>query len=321
MSVSVGTFNLNNLFSRFDFTADVATAERSTVSTKTVFTFDDPSGFTLRSYHGKLVKPKPDAERLLLANRIKSMDLDLLAVQEVEDIDTLKQFVHEDLGGLYKNIVLIEGNDPRLIDVGLLSKFPLGAVTSWQHIADPTDPSQPVFSRDLLQVEVLKQDRKTRLLTMFVNHLKSHFVPFNSPDPVAEAKRANEHRKRQCEAAAGIIDAVMRPDSAYLVVGDMNDPEDSEFLKPLVQSTKLKLVSGLADATETQPAPGNTPPPTVLWTERFKASGKDPVYTLMDQVWLSPSLAPKLQTAFINRRSKMGGDGSDHDPSGVVLDF
>lgn len=156
---------------------------------------------------------------------------------------------------------------------------------------------------------------------MFVNHLRSHFVPFNSPDPVAEGKRANEHRKRQCEAAARIIDAMMRPDSAYLVVGDMNDPEDSEFLKPLVQSTKLKLVSGLADATETQPAPGKTPPPTVLWTERFKASGKDPVYTLMDQVWLSPSLAPKLQTAFISCRSKMGGDGSDHDPSWVVLDF
>lgn len=61
------------------------------------------------------------------------MDLDVLAVQEVEDIDTLRQFGRDDLGGLYPHVVLIEGNDPRLIDIGLLSKLPVGGVTSWQH--------------------------------------------------------------------------------------------------------------------------------------------------------------------------------------------
>jgi len=65
MQVSVGTFNLNNLFSRFDFSADISTAKKATVATKTVFSFDDPSGYKLRSYRGTLVKPKPDAERLL----------------------------------------------------------------------------------------------------------------------------------------------------------------------------------------------------------------------------------------------------------------
>jgi len=29
MTLKIGTFNLNNLFSRFDFEADVATAKRS----------------------------------------------------------------------------------------------------------------------------------------------------------------------------------------------------------------------------------------------------------------------------------------------------
>src|SRR5262249_8706730 len=98
---TVGTFNLNNLFSRFAFSADVATAKKSTVATKTVFSFDDPSGFKLRTYQGQLVKPKPEPERKLLAKRITEMNLDVLAVQEVEDIDTLKQFVSSELGGLY----------------------------------------------------------------------------------------------------------------------------------------------------------------------------------------------------------------------------
>jgi hypothetical protein len=50
---------------------------------------------------------------------------------------------------------LIDGNDPRLIDVGLLSKRPFGGVTSWQFAGDPAEPTLPVFSRDLLQVEIL----------------------------------------------------------------------------------------------------------------------------------------------------------------------
>jgi endonuclease/exonuclease/phosphatase family metal-dependent hydrolase len=321
MQLTVGTFNLNNLFSRFNFEADTSTASTSTVETTTSFTFSDPSGFKLRTYKGRLVKEKPAAERKLIADRIKRIDLDVLAVQEVEDIDTLRRFVTDDLDGLYKFSALIEGNDPRLIDVGLLSKRPFGGVTSWQFAADPADPTQPVFSRDLLQIEILSDDRKSRLLTVFVNHLKSHFVPFNVDDPDAEAKRANELRRRQADVAAKIIAAVMRPNSHYVVVGDMNDPPDSEFLAPLTQSPELDLVSGLTNAKETRPSPGTPPPPTKLWTERFKASGKSAVYTLMDQVWLSPALAPSLKSAFIERRTKLGGDGSDHDPSWVVLDL
>ena len=321
MEVTVGTFNLNNLFSRFNFEADVSTAAASTVETTTTFTFSDPSGFKLREYKGQLIKEKPAAERKLIADRIKRMRLDVLAVQEVEDINTLRRFVADDLGGLYQYSVLIEGNDPRLIDVGLLSKHPFAGVTSWQFAADPADPKQTVFSRDLLQLEVMNDNRKDRLFTVFVNHLKSHFVPFNVPDPAAEEKRANDLRKRQCEVAARIIGAVTRPTSRYVVLGDMNDPPDSEFLAPLTDSQDLKLVSGLAHATETRPAPGSPPPPTIFWTERFKPSGKPAVYTLMDQVWLSPALAPKLKEAFIERRTKLGGHGSDHDPSWVVLDL
>jgi hypothetical protein len=70
MSISVGTFNLNNLFSRFDFSAEIASATKSTVGTKTVFRFDDPAGYKLRSYQGTLVQPKPVADRQLLAARI-----------------------------------------------------------------------------------------------------------------------------------------------------------------------------------------------------------------------------------------------------------
>jgi endonuclease/exonuclease/phosphatase family metal-dependent hydrolase len=323
MQVSVGTFNLNNLFSRFDFSADVSTASASDVKVeqRTTFSFGDPAGFKLRTYEGRLVKGKPEAERRLIAARIKRMDLDVLAVQEVEDIDTLRQFNRDELGGRYRHIVLIEGNDPRLIDVGLLSKLPLGGVTSWQHTPDPEHPDQPLFSRDLLQVDVLSADRRRQLFTLFNTHLKSHFVPFTAPDPAAEATRANELRRRQCAGAAGIIAGQTRPDSRFIVVGDMNDPPDSPFMAPLADAPELGLSLGLEDAHETHPGPGNPPPPTSAWTERFKPSGKPAVYTLMDQVWLSATLASKQTGAFIDRRTKVGGDGSDHDPAWVTLEL
>jgi endonuclease/exonuclease/phosphatase family metal-dependent hydrolase len=323
MEVTVGTFNLNNLFSRFDFTADVDTAAASDVMVeqRTSFSFDDPSGFKVRTYEGRLVKGKPENERRLIADRIKRMDLDVLAVQEVEDIDSLRQFVRDDLDDLYRHVVLIEGNDPRLIDVGLLSKLPLGGVTSWQYTPDPLRPDQPVFSRDLLQIEVLTPDRRRRLFTIFNTHLKSHFVPFNAKDPDSERDRADQLRKRQCEVTAKIIAAETRPDSSYIVVGDMNDPPESSFLQPLAAAPELNLSFGLADAHETRPGPGNPPPPTSAWTERFKPSGQPAVYTLMDQVWLSAPLAAKQTGAFIDRRTKLGGDGSDHDPSWVVLNL
>jgi endonuclease/exonuclease/phosphatase family metal-dependent hydrolase len=244
MRITVGKFNLNNLFSRFDFSADVSTASASDVKVeeRTQFSFDDPSGFALRTYQGRLVRGKSDAERKLTANRIKRMDLDVLAVQEVEDIDTLRHFVRDDLGGLYRYVVLIEGNDPRLIDVGVLSKLPLGGVTSWQYTPDPLNPDEPVFSRDLLQVDVMSADRRRRLFTVFNNHLKSHFVAFNARDPEAEQQRANERRQRQCRAAAAIIAAQTRPNGRYIVVGDMNDPPDSASLEPLVRRAQAQPV-------------------------------------------------------------------------------
>ncbi len=38
------------------------------------------------------------------------------------------------------------------------------------------DPAEPVFSRDLLEVDILHPTTRTRLFTVFNNHLKSQFV-------------------------------------------------------------------------------------------------------------------------------------------------
>lgn len=78
-----------------------------------------------------------------------------------------------------------------------------------------------MFGRDLLEVEVLNHARTRRVFTLFNNHLKSHFVPFDE-DQDAGAAAANRRRQQQAETIAEIVAARTRPDSPYLVVGDMS---------------------------------------------------------------------------------------------------
>lgn len=322
MRISVGTFNLNNLFSRYNFVGELdAIQDRDTSLESAVeFQFTNTGTYRVRTFQGRLVRGKPDDERAEIIERIQRMNVDVLAVQEVEDIDTLNRFVRDELGDMYPHRVLVEGNDPRLIDLGVLSKFPIGAVTSWQHAIHPDDPESRVFGRDLLQVEILNPARTRRLLTVYNNHLKSHYVPFNVDQEIG-ARRANERRRRQAEMASWIIASRMRRNSPYIVLGDMNDPPESPWLAPLIDS-RLALVNGLAEPSETRPAKADIPPPPgPAWTHRFKPSGQPAEYELYDQIWLSPTLAPRLAGAWIDRRTKHSGDGSDHDPAWIELDL
>jgi endonuclease/exonuclease/phosphatase family metal-dependent hydrolase len=316
----VATFNLNNLFSRFNFQAvvDALPPGQAGVSSSIEFDLSDPTSTRFRTYKGRLVKGKTAAARATVAQRIKDFDADVVAVQEVEDVDTLQRFVSTELEGLgYHWVVLVEGNDPRLIDVGILSRLPVGAVTSWRHTPDPATPGSTVFGRDLLEVEILNRSRTKRLLTVYNTHLKSHYVPFDVADPVAAAESANRLRERQARAVVDIVNARQRPNSAYVVAGDMNDPPTSTPLAPLAAAG---LVDGLATAQPDRPAPNDDPPaPTAPWTHRFKESHQPARYELFDHVWLSPTLAGKATSAGIGRRSKLGGDGSDHDPAWVDL--
>ncbi|MFN8495848.1 MAG: endonuclease/exonuclease/phosphatase family protein [Caldilineaceae bacterium] len=323
MQITIGTFNLNNLFSRFNFRGEIDAIQtgEAAIDSTVSYRFDDPAAYTIRTYQGKLIKAKPTEDRQQIVQRIRAMNLDVLAVQEVEDIDTLRSFVYHDLADLYPYFVLVEGNDPRLIDVGLLAKLPIGAITSWRYATHLAAPDVPIFGRDLLEVEILEPTRSRTLLTVYNNHLKSHFVPLDC-DPVAGAKEADDLRKRQAETAARIIACRQQPASPFVVAGDMNDPPDSVALAPLVGAPKLGLYNALTNPVETRPAKHDEPPPSSpAWTHRYKEAGKPARYELYDQIWLSPALAEKQDGAWIDRRTRHSGDGSDHDPAWIRLNL
>jgi endonuclease/exonuclease/phosphatase family metal-dependent hydrolase len=325
--IRVASFNLNNLFSRYDFTAEVdklpAGADGTAVEITTLIDPTDPDVVKFRTFKGRLVKGKPAKDRATLAARITAINPDVLAVQEVEDITTLTAFNRGELAALgYAYVVLVEGNDERMIDVGLLSRLPIGAVTSWRNARYAPGDADPVFSRDLLQVEILKPNGRQRLLTVFVTHLKSKFCDPREPDPVACQAHNTLRRQQQAETAARIIAAQTRPGTRYLVCGDFNDTPESECLQPLLADPQLHLTNALSHAVADRSAPKDTPPaPDRPWSDRYKQPHQPADYQLIDHIWLSPTLTPHLHAAGIGRRTKLGGDATDHDPVWIDLDL
>lgn len=321
MIYKVGTFNLNNLFSRFNFKGRIEAILAGDTGLNVTYTFNDPESYAIRSFMGRLVKEKEREASAQVARRVREMDLDVLAVQEVEDLPALQAFNRQELKNLYPFQVLVEGNDPRLIDVGVLSKLPIGAVTSWRFASHPDEPDAPIFSRDLLEVEILDPRRRKRLFTLFNTHLKSQYLAPHE-NPLTGKQRADLTRRRQAEVTERILVQRTRPNQAFILLGDMNDAPDSDCLAPFTRSATLELVNGLATVRETRPPRRDNPPPaSPAWTHRYKESGQPARYELFDQIWLSQRLALRQSGAWIQRRERLSGDGSDHDPAWVVFDL
>jgi exonuclease III len=203
-----------------------------------------------------------------------------------------------------------------------MSIYPFGAVTSHQTSVHPDRPGERVFSRDLLEVEVLDATRRRRLLTLYTAHLKSKFVPF-PVDPVEGAIANDAMRRRQAETIARLVAARQRPDGRYIILGDMNDAPDAAPLRALGEIEGRRLVDGLAKPLETRPPPvdrSGPGPSSPRWTHRFKPPGEPARYELLDQILLSESLGRRLVGSGIDRRVRLTGDGTDHDPAWVVID-
>src|SRR5262249_34935661 len=140
------------------------------------------------------------------ARVIADVDADLICLMEVESRNELQKF-HDDLlfkrflqpagKAFYENILLIDGNDDRGIDVAVMSRLPVLLLRS--HINEPAGhigKDAATFSRDCLELRIRLPDNKA--LHLLVNHLKSKR---SSPgDP-----QSNLRRERQAKRVAELV--------------------------------------------------------------------------------------------------------------------
>src|SRR5687768_5593214 len=124
--VKIGTYNVNNFYDRFD----------------------DPYLYTDDRWGPMTTKPKKLEQIYHLGARLREDKPAILALQEVENKGALYEFNVAHLGDHFRDMMVIDGNDPRGIQIGLASTFPLGQVVSYQFLRDLGDPQRgKIFSR------------------------------------------------------------------------------------------------------------------------------------------------------------------------------
>jgi endonuclease/exonuclease/phosphatase family metal-dependent hydrolase len=200
MSIRIATFNLENLFTRYDFGKALDPTR--------------PDGIT----------PNPDAffafgevDRQITAQTIHEVNADILGLQEVESLPALDAFAARYLPMMnYQHRILIDGFDPRRINVALLSRYPILGARSYRHERNKAGTAY-LFSRDCLEAAI---DVGGRMLVVYVNHLKS----------MVEGRGATHaRRKEQADRVAQIVRdrwESVRYDGNFIVLGDLNDYPD-----------------------------------------------------------------------------------------------
>ncbi|MBL1080840.1 endonuclease/exonuclease/phosphatase family protein [Streptomyces actinomycinicus] len=162
---------------------------------------------------------------------VREVNADVLLVPEVEDRLTLDRFNQHVLGlgwQPYPFNLLIDGNDPRGIDIGILSRLPITSVRTHIFETDPADPTRPLFSRDCPEFEIRLG---SQTLVVLGNHLKSKF----NDEP--------ELRLAQAERVAEIYRAALERTPDVVVAGDLNDTPDSKPVGVLLDTGLRDVMS------------------------------------------------------------------------------
>jgi len=231
-----------------------------------------------------LFKSALKPSRVLTAKAIHGLKANILGLQEIENLDTLKRFNSNFLKSKKFNYQLvIDGNDNRFIDVGLLSDIPPDFVRTHQFLKRGRSR---VFSRDCLEVH-FKINQQT--LVVFVNHFKSM---------MGGRARTRKRRETQSEAVLEILKKRFGNqfgEADFIVLGDLNDymetgKEKESGIRKLLESNQMENV------LERLPAPER-------WTH-FYSGTKD--YRQLDYILISKSLALKNPAAlpYIERRGQ-----------------
>lgn len=269
--VKIGAYNVLNLFDEYD---DPYTADETTPA-----------------------KPRTAMDRL--AASIRRLNADVLALEEVENRGVLERFVRTFLPDAgYEQIVLYEGNDQRGIDCAVLSRLPVGSVTSYRHVVlTMPDGRKTRFRRDLLRVRI--EPPGAQPFDVFAAHLKSKRGEGTATLPMrmAEAQMIRE-----------VCDETIRADSAarFVVCGDFNDTAESDPLKTIRGSGPGALVCFVNE----------------LPAAKRITYNQAPYRSTIDYLFCSPAMAKcYVHGSYEIIEGTIESSGSDHNPIAARFRF
>lgn len=209
------------------------------------------------------------------AKVINAVDPDILCMVEVESAPTLQMFSSQRLNPTLTDRIVIDGNDPRGIDIALGARKGFPIVTAKTNIF-ARDDEGVIFSRDCLEVEVGVGKKKT--VHLLVNHFKAKD---------ASPEKSDAKRLRQAKKVSEILKTRYDLTKDYVVVaGDLNDTPGSKPLAPL-EKTK-----GLHNVLDVMKHPADD-----RWTYTYQKQKN-----AIDYLFVSEALAAKVTGVGFERR-------------------
>lgn len=314
MTVRIGTFNIENLLTRFDFTG----FRNQLRGDRVLRLYQIATQADYQRMEEARAIALTDDTRQLTALAIAEADADIICLQEVESLEALQAFefgyLYRMMGEGYRQKVLVEGNDSRGIDVAVMMRDTtrggeaIELVSAKSHadstfeamgLYDPSlaateKPTDRIFRRDCLEVDVKIGGRP---LTIYAVHFKS----MNSPRDDRDGRVATMPlRTAEARAVRKIVETRFGTAGAgnFVICGDMND-----YQERLVITGSRRGGLTFAPFTEEQSALDvfsadgfaenavKRRPEDDRWT-LFHAQGMQVRHLCqLDYLWLSPALA------------------------------
>jgi endonuclease/exonuclease/phosphatase family metal-dependent hydrolase len=215
------------------------------------------------------------------ARVIAEVSADIQVLVEIEDRITLQRF-HDDVltpelkqhhKKPYRHVLLMDGNDPRGIDVGLLSRVPVTGMKT--HIELRNGAGHPLFPRD--SAEFHFQLAPGPELILFANHFSSQ-----------GSDKTGKRRREQAAKVRELAGEALKVTPNVIVAGDLNEPPEKGNLAALLDYTKLKDAMAMSAYPEKDTFPGT-----------FHTGSKG---NKLDYLFLSKPLQQKIQAVGVERR-------------------
>jgi endonuclease/exonuclease/phosphatase family metal-dependent hydrolase len=157
-------------------------------------------------------EPVDETSTRMTAQVIHDVAADIQAVVEAEDRPSLDRFNQDLLAGQYSHVMLIDGNDTRGIDVGIMTSPHVEMVSMRSNVdlSDPGAAGEHLFSRDCAQYQCRLPSGAT--VWVLLNHFKS------------QSGGGGPKRARQAQGVRTIVDDLVAAGERHIVVmGDLNE--------------------------------------------------------------------------------------------------
>jgi endonuclease/exonuclease/phosphatase family metal-dependent hydrolase len=305
MRLRIATFNVENLASRNSYGPR---RRPDTAPALSLFHFAEPEA--RENVERSVAVALEDDKRELTALAIAETRADILALQEVDNLDVLTAFfsnyVHRVSDLRYGHFKLFHGNDPRGIDVAFAMRKgtaePDALTFRSHHEASFGElglymedleglgirPGDRVFNRDCMEVAIDFGDRD---LTLFICHFKAIADYGEGRGGTLALRRA------EADAVRRIIERRFGDDwrsANWIIAGDLNDFGERITLGGEVQQASPSGLDNLLDGFAVNPV--SALPPGERWTYLYRdlMEAEEVVieeHVQLDHLLLSPALA------------------------------